>query len=127
MKETNLTENQLRSWQPRRPSAGLEQQIFSRARTGMSFRIEITWAFRLLAPAAACLLVAVSVLHQNSNLAREQYGSGPMTDMPASNVLALLTVDYHQPHNDFSALTFEWTKRSSSTSSIGPFSPGKVN
>jgi hypothetical protein len=117
----------LRSWQPRRPSAALEQRIFSRARSGFRFRIEITWGFRLLAPAAACLLVAFSVLHQNGSLVREQYGSSQPTDAPGSNALASMTGNYHQPYNDISALTFEWTKHSSSTSSIGSFSPDKVN
>jgi hypothetical protein len=127
MKETNLTESQLRSWQPRRASAGLERRIFGRAERAIRFRIEITWAFRLLAPAAACLLVAMSVLHQGGNPSREQYGYSPTTNAPGSDALASLTGNYHQPHNDFSALTFEWTKHSSSTSSIGSFSPGKVN
>ena len=127
MKETNLIESQLRSWQPRRASAGLKGRIFARAERAIRFRIEITWAFRLLAPAAACLLVALSALHQGSNLNREQYGYGSATNAPGSDALAALTGNYHQPYNDFSALTFEWTKHSSSTSSIGSFSPGKAN
>ena len=85
MKETNLTENQLRSWQPRRPSAELERRIFSRASAGVRFRIEITWGIRLLAPAAACLLVAFSVLHQGNYPVPEQSGSGQFTEAPASN------------------------------------------
>jgi len=127
MNETNLSENQLRSWQPRRPSAALERRLFARVNPRLRLRIEITWAIRLLAPAAACLLVALSALHQGGALNRESYSSAPMTDPAGSNALATLTLNYHQPYNDFSALTFEWTKHSSSTSSIGSFSPGKAN
>ena len=128
MKETNLTEARLRSWRPRRPSDGLKQRIFSGARVSSSgLHLEIVALCRWLTPAMACLLVAMSVMHQSNAYPTNRYGSAHGLGALGNNDFAFLRGDYRQEHNDFSALTLEWTKRSSSTSSIGSFSPNKGN
>src|SRR5438093_120386 len=76
MNETNPLETQLRSWKPRRPSARLERKLFGRARrsaravgdcgeNGARGATRPTFpAFAsLLAPAAACLIVATAALN----------------------------------------------------------------
>lgn len=130
MKETNLPETPWNSWQPRRPSAGLKHRIFSAAvAPAEGFRLELTWTFRWLAPAAACLLLALSALNQ------QREGATALSTMESVAVLSLSNRSYapylpdsrEQGRNTFSAVTFEWTNRSRSTSSIGSFSPDKAN
>jgi hypothetical protein len=123
MKKMNLPEIQLRSWHPRQPSPNLKRQIFSTSRV----QIEIAWAFRLLAPAAACLLMALAVFNQGNLSGRTRYE--PFMALSSSNqsYMTFLPGGHEYDHNDFSRLTFEWTNRSGSTSSISSFSPGRMN
>src|SRR5207244_9812256 len=60
MKEMNL-EKQLRSWQPRRPSAGIKLRLFPDQRRRRKF----IWAIGWFAPTVACGLVALAVLRQD--------------------------------------------------------------
>ena len=119
MNETKLTEDQLRSWRPRRASAKLKRRIFTapdpQALTG--------WSQRWLAPAAACLLFAVTVLHQENPLPGEVRTRQSVTvGMILSNQLAYVSEGVPSgDKNDFSFVTFGWTNRGSSTSSIAPF------
>ena len=64
MKEMNLLETQLRSWRPRRPSAGLKRRLFS-ARPGA--RRERGLALGWLAPATACLLLTLAVFNSGND------------------------------------------------------------
>jgi len=126
MKEMNLPEAQLRSWQPRLPSAGLKHRIFNaRPRTSEM----VMGSLRRLTPAAACLLVALVTFYQGGNLSHRPARPAFMVGMIGSNQIALayLPDNSRQELNSVSPATFEWTNRSSSTSSISPFSPGKVN
>lgn len=125
MNETNFPENQLRSWQPHRPSAGLKRRIW---RASQKKTTEVGMYLRWLAPAAACVLLAISAVRQSDDLFRATAHVQPVTVMLASNQLAYVPVDNSQQgHNRLQAVTFEWTNRSSSTSSIGSFLPGKAN
>jgi hypothetical protein len=63
-KEMNLLESQLRSWRLRRPSPRLSQRLFlssGAADAGLSVR----W----LAPAMACLFLALTIVNQEPGLA----------------------------------------------------------
>jgi hypothetical protein len=118
-------EARLRSWQPRRPSDGLKQRIFSRPHfSGSTLHLDIVGLCRWLAPVTACLLVVVSVMHQHIGYPASRHGSLDLGAL-GNNDFSLLQGNYRQEHNDFSALTLEWTKRSSSTSSIGSLSPNR--
>jgi hypothetical protein len=112
----------LRAWRPRRLSAGLERRIFNASPARPKV---LVWSLRL-APAAACVLIALSALHQSGGISNGSY-SHELSAAMGSNQMAALSGDYHQEHNDISALTFEWTKRVGSTSSISSFAPGKTN
>jgi hypothetical protein len=81
------------------------------------------WLLRL-APAAVCLLAIIASLNQSNN---STYRRGLLVDMNGSNQIGYFPGLYGQEHNGLSALTFEWTNRSGYTSSISPFSPGKMN
>lgn len=120
----NLPEIKLRSWQPRRPSAGLKHRIF--AAPPVTSRI-VVWSLRCLTPAAACLLVTLALLNHGGSVT-----SGPprrdfLAAVIGSNEIAYLPGNYQQEQNGYSPVIFEWTNRSGSTFSIGSRSPGKVN
>ena len=118
----NLPEARLRSWQPRRPSASLKERIFALPVSRPKF---VEWSLRL-APAAASFLVVLSVLHHSGGIPGGGFGHESDSGLLASNALALLPASY-QEHNEIYGLTFEWTNRSGSTSSISSFAPGKAN
>ena len=120
----NLPETRLRSWQPRRPSNGLKRRIFAAPRRPYQV---VMWSLRRLSPAAACLLVALAALKQGISFS----SAGPRPEFIAattgSNLIAFLPGNYQQEQNCCSPVTFEWTNRSGSTSSISSFPRGKVN
>jgi hypothetical protein len=122
----NLLENQLRSWQPRRPSAKIKGRLFpaasAREVTGLSLR----W----LAPAAACLMLALTIAsQQQSGFSSTSASHAAMMGMISSNV----NYTNIHPENDIPGrnrilpASFEWTNLSGITSSISPFSPGRMN
>lgn len=108
----------MRSWRPRRPSAGLERRLFGgRAR----LIPKLTWLLGSLAPAAACALMTFLAVN------RENSG-GPL--QPAS-MIAMHSrnegcaesdlASLRKGENNWSSVTFDWTNRSGFTSSIAPF------
>jgi hypothetical protein len=121
MNEMNFPETRLRSWQPRPPSARLKHRIFEAPAPSHSFN----WSLRCLAPAAACLLVAIAAFNKGGVIPTDSARSESLLGMIGSNMLARVPGDYLQEQNCFAPHTFEWTNRSGSTSSIDSFSPGK--
>jgi hypothetical protein len=123
MNETNLSEARLRSWQPRRPSARLKERIFP---VPVSRPMIVTWSLRL-APAAASFLVALSVLRHDGGFSGGGFQGEPMLLLSQSNRIAFVPVNCRQEHNELYGVTFDWTNRSNSTSSITSFSPDTAN
>ncbi len=119
----NFPETRLRSWQPRRPSAKLKYRIFEAPPAPAH---SFSWSLRCLAPAAACLLVAIAAFNKGV-VSTESSRPESLLGMIGSNLLTSVPGRYLQSENGFSPLTFEWTNRAGSTSSIRSFSPGKVN
>ena len=122
----NLLENQLRSWQPRRPSPRIKQRLFplasSREVTGLSLR----W----LAPAAACLMLALTIASQQQpGLSAKSARQQAMMGLISNNLsyTNLLPENDSPGRNRVSPASFEWTNLSGFTSSISPFSPGRIN
>jgi hypothetical protein len=126
MNEMNLPETRLRSWQPRRPSDALKRRIFAAPRHTARL---VMWSLRRLTPAAACLLVAVAAVHQGRHLAGDTTAPGAGFGLSGSNqiLMAWLPANGALEENRVSRVTFGWTNRSGSTSSISSFSPDKVN
>jgi hypothetical protein len=125
MKEMNALEIQLRSWEPRHPSAALKQRIFgSRTRTR---RPGFAVAFGWLAPAAACAFLAVSIVNQEHGISTGASRRDPMVAMIGSNqmLVAGFSNGPAKAGSNFSTSGFEWTNRSDSTSSIGSFLPAR--
>ena len=118
MKEMNSLENQLHSWQPRRPSARFSRRIFS-APAGLVPKL--AWAFGSLAPVTACALLTLSAFNSgNSGVSPRQE---PMTALILSNpkCAAYASDTFRGRENSLFSVTFDWTRSGNFTSSIAPF------
>jgi hypothetical protein len=114
---------QLRSWELRRPSAALKARLFHRQDRRPNFAVAVRW----LAPAAACVFLAVTALHQESGIATGASRHDPMMAMIRSNQSPALGISNgltQSASNDL-PVGFGWTNRSDSTSSIGSFLPAR--
>src|SRR5262245_27036555 len=111
-KEMKSLENQLRSWHPRRPSAKIKRRLFpnSSEETGLSLR----W----LAPAAACLLLALTMASQQPGLSASSARQQAIMGLISSNLsyTSLSTDSEKASHNRISSTSFEWTNLSESSS-----------
>ena len=116
----NWLENQLKSWEPRRPSARIERRLFPTP----SARLEVARAFNWLAPATVCLLLALAVFKQENNISAALPRHDPAVAMMLSNQssVAYLNGGSSQIEHNVWPATFELTNRSGSTSTIG-FTP----
>lgn len=120
----NRLESQLRSWQPRRPSAGIERRLYPAAGPGA-----VALTLRWLAPCAACLLLALTIASQEPTLSANSARRSAMVGL-ISNTLSytnLLPGGDTAGRNAISPANFEWTNPNGFTSSISPFSPGSLN
>ncbi|MFO1475884.1 MAG: hypothetical protein U1F98_04450 [Verrucomicrobiota bacterium] len=122
MNPQNRLEAHLRGLQPRRPSRRLERRLFGHVRP----RRDAAAVFQWLAPAAACLMLAFTVLRQDDGW--RAAGTAGETALVASNqshqaVLGTRSsqVEYNTPS------IFESTNRAGYTSSIGSFLNHKTN
>lgn len=116
MKEMNLPETQLRSWRPRRPSAGLKRRILSVRPGTPATAAFLGW----LAPATACALLTLLVFNSSSGLPAGPSSHGTMMAMILSNQnYAAYAPDGSQNvQNRLSSVTFDWTNSGTSGSSI---------
>ena len=120
----NPLETQLRSWTPRRPSAGLERRLFPRPKRTSRPAKSINW----LVPVTACLLFACLILNRQgaANISATQR-SGTIVALILSNqsYAAYLPGSFQRSVNRLD--TFEWTNGGYSTSSMHSLSPFKAN
>jgi hypothetical protein len=128
MSEWKELETQLRSWIPRRPSAGLRSRVFGAgAAAGRHPAIAWNW----LAPATGgVMLLFVTLSQQNGAWSRFGVsGEAPMVALTLSNqsLAAYLPGSFSHEQNSVPADTFEWTNRSRSPSSMGSFSRTGTN
>ena len=136
MNEMNDLEMLLNSWAPRRPSPKLRRRIFADplARACEAHASPITpegptLRFIWLAPAAACLLLALAIVGQRNGAPFPH----PTNSMPIMAVIlsnqsyAAYLPSSFQPEQNSLRNTFEWTNRSRSTTSKGSLSPMKEN
>jgi hypothetical protein len=122
----NLLENQLRSWQPRRPAAKIKRRLFPSASSREASGLSLRW----LAPAAACLMLALTIASQQQpGLSATTARHEAMMGMLSSNVnyTNILRENDAPGRNRISPASFEWTNLSGFTSSISPFSQGRMN
>jgi hypothetical protein len=121
----NQLENRLHSWQPRRPSESIKRHLYPTASAREAASLSLRW----LAPVAACLLLALTIASEETNLSANSARSDAMVGLISSN-LSLTNILPHSDtpgRNGVSPASFEWTNRSGSSSSISPISPGLIN
>jgi hypothetical protein len=111
--ETDLTENQLNSWQPRRPASGLKHRLFPGARqTAVTAR----WLWGALTPTMACLMLTMVMLNSSNT------GIHPIPALPMilSNVDGVFSADdgIQGGENQLASVTFDWTNHTVFKSSI---------
>ena len=124
-KEMNHLENQLRSWHPRRPSAKIKRRLFPTR----SAREAATLSLRWLAPAAACLILALTVASKDPGLSATSARREAMMGLISSNLsyTNILPNSGSPGRNGILPTSFEWTNLSGITSSISPSSPVRMN
>ena len=82
---------------------------------------------RWLVPATACLLLAFGTLNQHGISSGSAYQPAGAAITNSETPPLYLADNGGSVRNNLSPVTFEWTNRSGFTSSVGSFSPGKVN
>jgi len=122
--EMSQLENQLGSWQLRQPSPSIKRGLYPTASAREAASLSLRW----LGPVAACLLLALTIASQ-SDLSGNSARSDAMVGLISSNLSLtnILPQSDTQGRNGVSPASFEWTNRSGSSSSISPFSPGRMN
>ena len=112
MNQTNPLEMQLRSWVPRRPSARLKKRIFPAPPSPSAPAGSFSW----LAPAIACLLVALALVGQrngSSNSSSASHRSALVATMSSNqSAAAYLSGGFRRGRNQLAS--FAWTNGSRS-------------
>ena len=111
-----MTEAQLRSWQPRRPAAGLKRKIFVVETPTPT----AAWLWRGLAPAMACVMLTLTMVNHGDG----GFGAKPVMAMILSNQngTAYAPDESQIAQNHLAVVTFDWTNRSGFKSITG-FTP----
>ena len=109
-----MNENQLRSWRPRRPSAGLKRRILKF--TGEDDKPSARWLWSAVAPTMACaLLTLMAFRHEDAGLESKM----PMALILSNQNNAVYAGGETQTEqNHLAAVTFDSTNRSNLGSSI---------
>ena len=116
MKEMDSLETQLRSWQPRRPSAGLKRRIFSARPDVPTNATFLGW----LAPVTACALLTLLVFNPANSLPGSSPARGAMMGMVMSNqnYAAYASDGSQNVQNRLASVTFDSTNRGSLPSTV---------
>lgn len=103
-----MNEMQLRSWRPRRPSAGLKRRIFGFA--GEADVPTARWLWSCVAPTMACALLTMMAFNRNA----DGLASKPAMDLILSsqNNAAYAAGGVQTEQNHLASVTFDWTNRS---------------
>lgn len=112
MKE--MDENQLHGWRPRQVSAGVKCRIFRAPIAPVLMAMNFT----RLAPATACLVFGLMVLHFNVGSWRESRPVMTMNSATGSNAVAF-SDRAQERENHLATVTFDWTNKGIIQSSIG--------
>jgi hypothetical protein len=121
----NLLENRLRSLQPRRPSPKLKRRLFGAVARREAIALSVRW----IAPAAACMLLAVTIMTQETVFSRGSSQHEPLMGLICSNLNynSLLPRSRFQGYNSVAPDSFEWTNPGGFSSNVSPFSPARMN
>ena len=112
-------ENQLHSWKPRRPSAKIKHRLYPSHSAREAAALSLRW----LAPAAACLVLALTVASKDPGLSASAGRREMMMGLISSNLnyTNILPKSDSPGRNGVLPASFEWTNLSDFTSSVSPF------
>ena len=103
-----MNETQLRSWRPRRPSAGLKRRILRF--TGEAEVPTARWLWSCVAPTMACALLTLMAFNRNGDGLGQKPAMALILSSPSD---AAQAADGAQTaENHLAAVTFDWTNRS---------------
>jgi len=124
-KEMKHLEDQLHSWKPRQPSAKIKHRLYPSHSAREAAALSLRW----LAPAAACLILALTVASRDPGLSASSARREAMMGLISSNLsyTNILPNSGSPGRNGILPTSFEWTNLSGITSSISPFSPARLN
>jgi hypothetical protein len=115
MNEMNWLEKELKSWEPRRPSAGIERKLFPKPANRHDLMRALAW----LTPVAACMLLVLATMRlSEATLAAERPGAMEAMILSNQSCAELLAGNYSQPENHIVRASFEWTNPGISGTSI---------
>lgn len=122
----NLLEAQLRSWRPRRPSTGLKRRLFV---TPVYRMPQMAWLVGWLVPATGCVLLTFLMFDSGNAIPGRSAHRNPMGVTMLSNQSLLVSTPETtwKGQNELSSVTFDWTNRSGSTSSMPSFPRNRMN
>lgn len=113
----------MRSWKPRRPSPAIEPRLFARPQE----ELPLTRLLRVLTPAAACLVLTISVMREPGAelLAGDRTQNAAVAlSMSNQSFAAYLPGSFHPNANRVD--TFGWTNGGYSQSSMDSRTSPKV-
>ena len=118
-----MLEAELRSWVPRRPSAGVERRIFGAAAASPVLRVLL----RALVPVGACVILTVGMLNPAEYDTAAELGQVAILSGSLSNqsYSAYLPGSFTCAANRLD--TFRWTNGGAFPSSTFSISPRKAN
>lgn len=113
----NWLETQLKSWEPRHPSASIKRGLFP-ARTK---RVELARAFAWFAPVTACLIFTLAVIGRETGPVALAGGQPLLAASLSNRILAarLPGVSGQIVENQVDRATLAWTTPHRSISSVG--------
>jgi hypothetical protein len=120
MNQTKSFETQLRSWRPRRPSAGVKARLF-----GVTPQPRSVHGLHWLAPATAFLLLVLVLFEQSQGVSPVSHATCDVAAALSNHSAApYVAATYNRGRNRLDN-SFEWTNGSNSFSSIGSLSSGR--
>ena len=110
-----MNENQLRSWRPRQPSAGLKESIFNGQAEPAPTSTQ--WLWGGLMPTMACVLLTLAAINHSG----ESFGPVPGRGILVSTQGCVVACadNERSVQNHLATVTFESTNHSGIPSSIG--------
>jgi len=110
-----MNETQLRGWRPRQPSAGLKGRIF---RAHQAASAVSRWNWHHFAPAMACVLLGMMVLHFNGGGALRDSRPAMYVNFTGGSNTTTFSDQAQEVENHLAGVTFDWTNHTGFKSSM---------
>jgi hypothetical protein len=90
---------------------------------------KLAWAFGSLAPVTVCVMLTLSAFNSGSGIPANSTVREPLIALISSNqgYAAYLPCGFGGRENKWSSVTFDWTNRNGSSSSMSSFPRSRMN